>query len=116
MKTLTTLVAAAALIGGVTIAGAQNAPTTTPNPSPNSINKGSLSTKPSGSESQSTAHMGSAKMANRRTTGHSKFCVETSPGGSLNCKFASMKACEKAGQPNNLNCVVNPNVGTTGSK
>ena len=116
MRTITTLVAAAALIGGITVANAQHAQTTTPNPSPNAINKGSLPTKPSGSEAKGAANTGSGKMASRQTTGSSKFCVETTPGGSLNCKYASMSACEKYGEPNDRKCFPNPNTGTTGAK
>ena len=64
MKTLTTLAAAAALIAGATIAGAQNAPTATPNASPNAINKSNLPNAKSGQESQTTAKKGS-KTANK---------------------------------------------------
>ena len=63
MKTFVTLTAAAALIAGMSIASAQNAPSTTPNASPNAINKGSLPSPNSGSESQATAkHKGSKKV------------------------------------------------------
>jgi hypothetical protein len=55
MKASSIALAAAALIAGVSIAGAQNAPTTSPSTSPNSINKGDLPTKNSGSESMKTA-------------------------------------------------------------
>jgi cytoskeletal protein RodZ len=56
MKTIITLTAAAALIAGMGIASAQNAPSTPPqNSSPNSINKSNLPSPNSGSESQATA-------------------------------------------------------------
>jgi len=96
MKTLTTLTAVAALIAGLTVASAQ---TTTP--------KSGAMGPSSGSSS-----MGMKKQA----TGKGKFCIETSAGGSLNCKYASLAACEKAGKAKNLQCQPNPNLGTTGSK
>jgi hypothetical protein len=54
MKTIITLTAAA-LIAGMGIASAQNAPTATPNASPNAINKSNLPNNKSGTESQATA-------------------------------------------------------------
>jgi len=96
---LTTLVATAALIGSMSIAGAQstqgqNAPAGASNSATSSMNKGSMTQK---------------------VTGKSKFCLETSPGGALNCKFASMEACQKAGKASSQ-CVPNPKMGTTGSR
>lgn len=116
MRTMTAFVAAAALVAGMSIAGAQNAPTTNTNTPPNSINKGSQATKPSGAESERAAQMKGGKMANQKVAGKSKFCLETSPGGALNCKFASMSACQKAGKAGNKQCVTNPKMGTTGAK
>jgi len=97
MRTLTTLAAAAALIGSMSIAGAQNyqdqnAPAGASNS--NSMNEGGTAQK---------------------ITGKSKFCLEASPGGALNCKFASMEACQKAGTGSGQ-CVPNPKMGTTGSR
>lgn len=115
MKTLTTLTAVAALIAGLSIASAQNAPTTTPNTSPNAANKGSQPDTPSGARGsqgstgpsmsgQSKSKMGAT--AGMKYTGTGKFCIETSPGGaSMNCKFASMEACQKEAKPNNFQCV-----------
>ena len=40
----------------------------------------------------------------------------TSASGGLNCKYASMAACEKDAKPQSLNCSSNPNKSTTGSK
>ena len=37
-------------------------------------------------------------------------------GGPLNCKYASLAACEKDAKPQNLNCSSNPKKSTTGSK
>ena len=51
MKKLTIIAAAAVLLGGISIAAAQNAPTTKDVTSPNSINKGSVATRNSGAES-----------------------------------------------------------------
>ena len=38
------------------------------------------------------------------------------PGGPLNCKYASLAACEKDAKAQNLNCSPNPKKSTTGSK
>ena len=95
MKTLTTLTAVAALIAGLSIASAQ---TTTP--------KSGAMAPPSSSSS----------MGQQAATGSGKFCIETSAGGSLNCKYASLAACEKDAKTQNLNCSPNPKSSTTGAK
>lgn len=87
MKTITTLTAVAALIAGISVASAQS------------------SMSPS-----------SPSSAARQATGSGKFCIEVSKGGSLQCKYASIAACEKDGQAQGLQCSPNPNLGTTGSK
>jgi hypothetical protein len=51
-----------------------------------------------------------------QTIGTSPFCINTSASGALNCKYATMAACEKDAKPQNLNCSPNPNKSTTGSK
>jgi hypothetical protein len=51
-----------------------------------------------------------------QATGNAAFCIATSAGGPLNCKYASLAACEKDAKPQNLNCSPNPKKGTTGSK
>ena len=89
MKTLTTLTAVAALIAGISFAQAQ----------------GSMGSPPSGSGMQRS-----------QTVGNSPFCINISGSGGLNCKYASMAACEKDAKPQNLNCSPNPNKATTGSK
>jgi hypothetical protein len=94
---MTTLVAAAALIGSMSIAGAQNY---------------QGQNAPAGASNSSQMNQGG--MA-QKVTGTSKFCLETSPGGALNCKFASMDACQKAGKGSSQ-CVPNPKMGTTGSR
>jgi hypothetical protein len=87
MKTITTLTAVAALIAGISVASAQ---TMSP-------------TSPSGGA--------------RQAAGSGKFCIEISKGsGSVQCKYASMTACEKDAQAQGLQCSPNPNSGTTGSK
>ena len=91
MKTLTTLTAIAALIAGVSIASAQ------------------------GTMGQQDKSSGSMQKA-PQTTGSAAFCISTSTSGALNCKYASLAACEKDAKPQNLNCSPNPNRGTTGSK
>ena len=90
MRTLTNLVAAAALIGGMTIAHAQT------------------------SQSQ-VAPVGSPNPTMGTVVGKSRFCLETS-AGTLSCKYASMNACQKAGQAGNQQCRANPNIGTTGQR
>ena len=99
MKTLTTLTAVAALVAGLSIANAQ---TTTPKSGANSGAMGSSSSRSS--------------MGRQAATGSGKFCIETSAGGSLNCKYASLSACQKDAQAQNLNCSPNPNSATTGAK
>jgi hypothetical protein len=89
MKTLTTLTAVAALVAGVSFAQAQ----------------GTMSPPSSGSSMQKS-----------QTIGTSPFCINTSASAALNCKYASMAACEKDAKPQNLNCSPNPNRSTTGSK
>jgi len=96
MKTLTTLTAVAALIAGMSIASAQMSP---PSSSP-------------GSTGASSGTTGTSKQA----IGTGKFCIETSPGGALNCKYASLAACQQDAKANNRQCAPNPNSGTTGAK
>lgn len=95
MKTLTTLTAVAALVAGLSIASAQ---TTTPK-------SGAMAPQSS-----------SSSMGQQMATGSGKFCIETSAGGSLNCKYASLSACEKDAKAQNLNCSPNPKSNTTGAK
>jgi exo-beta-1,3-glucanase (GH17 family) len=90
MKTLTTLAAIAALVAGVSFAQAQ----------------GTMGSPSSGSSS----------MQKSQTIGNSPFCINTSASGGLNCKYASLAACEKDAKPQNLNCSPNPNKSTTGSR
>lgn len=112
MKPLTTLAAIAMLILDVSVAGAQNAPTTSPNTSPNSINKSNLPSRNSGTESASAAQ----GRIPARVVGRSKYCSQTSASGPLHCTYASLDACQKVNRSNNLQCVTNPNIGTTGSR
>ena len=87
MKTLATFTAIATLVAGVSFAQAQG---TMGSPSP-----------------------GTQKS---QTIGNSPFCINMSASGGLNCKYASMAACEKDAKPQNLNCLPNPNKSTTGSR
>ncbi len=88
MKTLTTLTAVVALIAGVSIASAAG------------MSKDS--------------QMGTSSMSkSARIIGTSKFCVKTK-SGELNCKFASLSACQKGA--NGAACTANPHTSTTGSK
>ena len=118
MKTLTTLTAVAALIAGMSIASAQNAGGAAPaGASPSNINKGSSDTTSTQSGAQSGGSAMQSGGANKgRVAGTDKFCIETSKGGGLDCKFASMALCEKEAQPRNVSCSPNPTMGTTGSK
>jgi hypothetical protein len=92
MKTLTTLTAVAALIAGISIASAQMSP------SPKS---------PGASSGMS----GSSQTA----TGTGKYCIGTS-SGAMNCKYASLAACQKAAKAQGQDCEPNPKSSTTGSK
>ena len=108
MKSLTTIALAAALFAGATTASAQNAtPTTKVAPSPSNINKSNSPGKPSGSEASSAAADRSA-----RVSGAGKFCKPRSANGRLDCRYASMTACEKHNKSSSLHCVANPNLGT----
>jgi hypothetical protein len=93
MKTLTTLTAVVALIAGMSIAGAQT-PT----------NQGKAGS------------MGSSPTQSSQTIGSGKFCITSTAGGALNCKYASLAACEKDAKTSSQTCSANPNQGTTGSK
>ena len=120
MKTPTTLTAVVALIAGMSIASAQNAGGPAgPGASPSNINKGSSDaaspSTQSGSQSSGSA-MQSGGMKDSRAAGTGKFCVETTKGGGLDCKYVDLAACNKDAQPQNLKCSANPNAGTTGSK
>ena len=91
MKTLTTLTAVTALIAGMSIASAQM------------------------SQSPSSPGASGSSGSSQQASGSGKYCLETTPGGALDCKYASVSACQrdaKGGQ----NCAPNPNSGTTGSK
>jgi hypothetical protein len=119
MKTITALTAIAALVAGISIASAQNpGGQTGSGASPSNINKGAdpSGAAKSGSESGGTA-MQSGGSKGRVATGNGKFCIQLSKTNSgLNCKFASMDACSKEAQAQNLQCEPNPNLGTTGAK
>ena len=109
MKLITTLAATVALVAGVSIAAAQtpskNMPSTSDKANSTQMNQTTTSA-PSGS-------MGSQQAAK----GSGKFCIQTSAGsGGLDCKYASMAACEKDAKPQNWQCLQNPNLGTTGQK
>lgn len=96
MKTLTTLTAVAALIAGMSLASAQMSP--------------------SGSSSGSMGASGAASGSSPQATGTGKYCIEASPGGALNCKYADLTTCQKDAKPLGRNCSPNPKAGTTGSK
>jgi hypothetical protein len=87
MKTLTTLTAIAALAAGMAFAQAQG-----------------------------TMGSPSSSGAAPQQIGNAAFCINTSASGGLNCKYASLAACEKDAKPQNLNCSPNPKKSTTGSK
>lgn len=112
MKILTTLTAVAALVLGMSIAAAQT-PTT---------NKMQTQDKASGTQMDlntsagANAKSGKTASPGPKTIGMAAFCINTSANGALNCKYASMAACEKDAKPQNLNCSPNPNMGTTGAK
>ena len=92
MKTLTTLTAIVALIAGMSVADA------------------AMSSKSSTKSSTMGAGMSSSMS---KVSGKSKYCIKSS-SGALNCKFASLSACQKANK--GKTCTTNPNMGTTGAK
>ena len=110
MKKLTLIALSAALLGGMSVASAQNAPTTKHIDSPANINEGSPAGSTSGAESQNAA-----KGARGYIAGTGKFCTQMS-GGKLDCRFASLQSCKSATKSGNFKCVLNPKTGTTGSK
>jgi hypothetical protein len=91
MKTLTTLTAVVALIAGMSIA---NAAENSSMGKDKSMNSSSMS-------------------KSARVVGTSKYCIKTK-SGELNCKFASLSACQKGAS--GATCTVNPHTSTTGSK
>jgi hypothetical protein len=108
MKALTAIAIAAALFASAMPVGAQNtAPTTKVSPSPSNINKSNRPTVPSGTEAPSAAANQHAQIS-----GTGKFCKPRSANGRLDCRYASMSACQKHNSSNNLHCVANPKTGT----
>ncbi|HEX5507649.1 MAG TPA: hypothetical protein VFX37_04020 [Pseudolabrys sp.] len=91
MKAVTTLIAAAALVAGISVANAQS-----------SMSKGS---------------MGSSSSMQKNATGSGKFCLQPSGSSStMNCKYQTMASCQQAAKSAKGSCVANPNASTTGSK
>jgi len=98
MKTLTTLTAVVALFAGVAVANAQSS---------------SGMSKSNGSMGSSSSSMGSQRSA----AGNGKYCLQpTGSSSSMDCKFASMAACQKEAKAKNGNCIPNSKSGTTGMK
>jgi hypothetical protein len=64
-------------------------------------------TVPSGTEAPSAAANQHAQIS-----GTGKFCKPRSANGRLDCRYASMSACQKHNSSNNLHCVANPKTGT----
>lgn len=93
MKAVTTFTAIVAIFAGVSLAQAQGTMGKTSSPSTSG-----------------------GSMRAPQTIGNAAFCINTSASGALNCKYASMAACEKDAKPQNLNCSPNPKKSTTGSK
>jgi hypothetical protein len=116
MKTLTTLTAVAALVAGLSIAQAQNS--TLPGGNQKTAPEAAQQNNAVSSKTDPSLNKKGAKTAAtaKKVTGNGKFCLEQSTGGGLNCKFASMEACQKEATPNNAQCQPNPNAGTTGAK
>ena len=117
MKTLTTLTAIAALVAGISIASAQNQAGPAPqDASPSNLNKGASETGQSGAQTKATASK-TANTKGKNAMGSGKFCMTAAPGGtnSLDCKYASMQACQTAAKPLERSCQENPKMGTTGS-
>lgn len=119
MKTLTTMTAIAALIAGISFANAQNSGNTPSNSAtpPSSINSKATDThsSKSGSESSGAAMKSDSKAAGKMTwKGTGKFCIAQSAGSlDMDCKFASIEACQKEAQPRNLACQPNAGAAST---
>ncbi len=90
MKMITTLIAAVALVAGVSLANAAGT---------SSMGKSTTMDKSSMSKSA-------------RVIGSKKYCMKTKMG-TLNCKFASLSACKKGSK--GAACTTNPHISTTGS-
>ncbi len=109
MKTLTALTVAAALAASVSVAGAQSSmhkPSSTPMPQSNSSTMGAA---PRAGTMGNSKHM--------TVKGHGRFCSQLASGGPLDCRYASMAACEKNVKPGlKKTCVTNPRMGTMGAK
>ncbi len=89
MKGLVTLTAAAALLAGITVAQAQ-------------MRSG---------QSGGTPQAGESGMSQ-----NGKFCSKGASGTQMDCRFATMAACEKEAKAKNETCVPNSQRGTTGSR
>ena len=121
-KSATTFIAIAALVAGLSTASAQNAGGPAPSgSSPGNINAGAPSSTAekgqSGSESGGTAMRGSGTQR-KIVSGHGQYCMTTAAGSNgLDCRFASMAACQKEAKTMSRQCAPNPNIGgTTGMK
>ena len=112
MKTLTALTAVAALLAGISIAGAQNTPTPNNPQPPSSINRGMTSTQQSGSEMAPSMQKGKID----RTADSGKFCLNSDAGSQVNCSYATLAQCNAAKTGNTDTCTPNPKTATTGSK
>jgi hypothetical protein len=109
MKILSLSAAAVLLVAGLSVANAQNQPTTNSSPPPNSINMGSTAhSGRSGAESQPVAKNGAV-----RIIGDARYCTR-GRDHVLHCHFRSMASCEKHGHHGNLACVARPSA-TTGA-
>jgi hypothetical protein len=109
MKMLSVGAAAVLLVAGLSMANAQNQPTTNTSPPPNSINMGSTAHNGrSGAESQPVA-----KDRGARIIGSARFCTR-GRDRVLHCHYRSMASCEKYGHHANLACVTRPSA-TTGA-
>ena len=89
MRGFVTFTAAAALLAGIGMAQAQM----------------------SSGQSSGTPQAGESKMSQ---TG--KFCSKGASGTQMDCRFATMAACEKEAKVKNETCVPNSSRGTTGSR
>lgn len=62
------------------------------------------------------AQMTPSGSSNNLTANGSKYCAQVKGTNSLNCKFATMAACENESKASGDACIVNPKGGTTGSR
>jgi hypothetical protein len=115
MKLLVTTGALVTLLAGASIANAQM--TRSPdNDKANATQFNSQAADPTTGPGASRTPGGMTD--GQRISGNAAFCITSSASNSsiLNCKYATMAACEQEAKPMNFQCSPNPKLGTTGAR